>query len=104
VAEAIATGTLTLGALRNGAEATRALLPGVIPPAAISEPPDAAPAASTDGAEDVDELLGDLLVALVELPGDGWPDLAAALPDELFDRLDRYLETLLSEGRDTRSL
>jgi hypothetical protein len=104
VAEAIARRALTVAALRNGAAVTRALLARASRPAAISEPPDSAPAASTDGAEDVAELLGDLLVALVELPGDGWPDLAATLPDELFDRLDRYLETLLSEGRDTRSL
>jgi hypothetical protein len=38
VAEAIATGTLTLDALRNGAATTRAFLPGAISPAPISEP------------------------------------------------------------------
>jgi hypothetical protein len=38
------------------------------------------------------------LVALLELPGDGWPDLVAALPNEIYSRIDRYLETLLSEG------
>jgi hypothetical protein len=37
------------------------------------------------------------LVALLELPGDGWPDLVAALPDEIYDRIDRYLEDWLSE-------
>jgi hypothetical protein len=100
-AKAIAAGMLTVDVLRNGAATTRALPPGAIPPTPIDEPQDEAPAASADSAA---ELLGDFLVALVELPGDGWPDLAAALPDEIFDRLDRYLETLLSEGRDTRSL
>jgi hypothetical protein len=34
---------------------------------------------------------------LLDLPGDAWPDIiAAALPDEIFDRLDRYLEVRLS--------
>jgi len=37
VAEAIATGTLTVDALRNGPTATRALLPGETPPPPISE-------------------------------------------------------------------
>jgi hypothetical protein len=35
VSEAIATGMLSLDALRNGAVTTRALLPGAIPPAAV---------------------------------------------------------------------
>jgi hypothetical protein len=56
------------------------------------EPQDAAPAASADSAEDVAELLDDFLIGLLELPGDTWPDLAAALPDELFDRIDRWME------------
>ena len=38
VAEAIATGTLSVDALRNGTAATRALLPGAISSAPISEP------------------------------------------------------------------
>jgi hypothetical protein len=97
VAEAIASGTLTLDALRNGAAATRALLPMAISPAAIPEAQDAAPAASADSAEEAAELLDDLLMAVFDLPGDTWPDLAAALPDELFDRIDRYLEAWLSE-------
>jgi len=41
-------------------------------------------------------LLDDFLIALLDLPGDTWPDLAAALPNELFDRIDRYLEARLS--------
>jgi hypothetical protein len=45
----------------------------------------------------VEELLDDLLGALLDLPGDGWSDLAAAFPDELFDRLDRYIESRLFE-------
>jgi hypothetical protein len=97
VAEAIATGMLTLDALRNGAAATRALLAGAIPPTLIDEPQKPAPVASAEGADEAVELLDDFLVALLELPGDTWPDLTAALPDELFDRIDRYLEAWLSE-------
>jgi hypothetical protein len=33
---------------------------------------------------------------MLNLPGAAWPDLAAALPDEIYDRIDRYLETRLS--------
>jgi hypothetical protein len=41
-------------------------------------------------------LLDDFLIALLDSPGDTWPDIAAALPEELFDRIDRYLEARLS--------
>jgi hypothetical protein len=44
------------------------------------------------------ELLDDFLIALLELPGAAWPNLAVALPDEVFDRVDRYLEGWLAEG------
>src|SRR6516165_9843224 len=37
VAEAMAAGMLTLNALRSGAVTTRALLPGAIPPAPVSQ-------------------------------------------------------------------
>ena len=37
-----------------------------------------------------------LLLALLDLPGDVWPDLAAALPEEVFDRIDRYMEARLT--------
>jgi hypothetical protein len=69
VSEAIATGTLTVEALRNGAATTRALPPGAIAPAAISEHEKPA------------------LVASGESPDEG-----AELLDELLDRVDRYLE------------
>ena len=43
------------------------------------------------------------LIALLDLPGDAWPDIiAAALPDEIFDQIDRYLEKWLAEGGVTR--
>jgi hypothetical protein len=42
-------------------------------------------------------LLNDLLYTLlVDLPA-AWSDLVDAIPEGLFDRLDRYLDTLLSE-------
>jgi hypothetical protein len=94
---AVAAGVLTVDHIRNGDPAACTLLPGAVSPSAIFEPQDAAPAASADSAEEVAELLDDFLVALLELPGDTWPDLTAALPDELFDRIDRYLEAWLSE-------
>jgi hypothetical protein len=54
----------------------------------LRNPPHVAPAERPDEAA---ELLDDFLIALLELPGDAWPDLAAALPDELYDRIDRWL-------------
>ena len=97
VAEAIAAGTLTLDALRNGAVTTRALLPEAVSPAPVSEPqkPLAAPAERPDEAA---ELLDDFLTALLDLPGDAWPDIAAALPDEVFDRIGRWMESWLAQG------
>jgi hypothetical protein len=69
VTEAIASGILTVDALRSGAATTRALLAEAISPAPISEPRKAA------------------LVASGESPDEG-----AELLDELLDRVDRYLE------------
>jgi len=93
---AVASGILTVADVRDGAAVACTLPPGGISPAAISRDQKAAPvppAASPDGAN---ELLDDFLIALLDLPGDTWPDLAAALPNELFDRIDRYLEARLS--------
>ena len=51
---------------------------------------------------EAEELLGDLLRALLDLPSlsnaddpkdSRWGDIAAKLPDELFERLDRWMET-----------
>jgi hypothetical protein len=96
VAEAIAGGTLPLDVLRNGAATTRALLPGARSPAPIDPAPKPAPVAPAESIGEAEELLDDLLIALLELPGDAWPDLAAALPDEVFERLDRWLEARLA--------
>jgi hypothetical protein len=98
VAEAIASGTLSLDALRNGAAATRALLAGATPPSAVSEPQDAVPAVSADRADEVVGLLDELLCALIELPGEAYADIMTAIPEPLSDRLDRYIEELLEEA------
>ena len=82
--------------LGSGAAATRALLPVAISPAPIREPRTPAAAEPVERLDEAAELLDDFLVALLELPGDTWPDLTAALPDELFDRIDHYLESRLS--------
>jgi hypothetical protein len=93
VADAIAGGVLTLDALRNGFATTRALLPVAISPASIDDAAlQLAPVAPAESPDEVAELLDDFLIALLDLPGDAWPDLVVALPDELFDRVDRYLE------------
>src|SRR5215472_16926237 len=97
VAKAIAGGTLTLDDLRSGAAATRALLSGAMSPAPIHPAEKPVPGAPADSPDDAAELLNDLLhTLLVDLPA-AWSDLIDAIPEGLFDRLDRYLDTLLSE-------
>jgi hypothetical protein len=68
------------------------------PPA---EKPD--PAAPAESPGETAELLDDFLIALLDLPGDAWSDIAVALSDELYDRIDRYLEALLSKRRALRA-
>ena len=98
VAEAIAGGTLTLDSLRNAAAATRALLPGAVSTGSLSEPQKPAPIAPADSPGEAADLLDDFLIALLDLPGWSdpgswlWNDVAAVLPDELFDRIDRWME------------
>jgi hypothetical protein len=62
----------------------------------VSEPHDAALVASADRTEEAAELLDDVLVTLLADLPDAWSDLANALPDELSERIDRYLDVLLS--------
>ena len=60
VAEAIACGLLSLDQIRNGAAATRALLPGAISPAPITPPHpvhSAAPVAPPERCDDAADLL-----------------------------------------------
>jgi hypothetical protein len=92
VAEATAAGTLTLDSLRNGAAATRALLPGAVSPTSVSVPQKSTPVAPAERSDEAADLLDDFLLAILDLPGDTWADLAAALPDEVLDRIDRWKE------------
>ena len=98
MAREISTGTLTVDALRNGAATTRALPPECNAPAPIPEPQKPAALASAEGLEEAAELLDDLLVTLLADLPDAWCDLADALPDELLNRLDHYVDILLSDG------
>jgi hypothetical protein len=59
---------------------------------AVPEPRKTASIAPAESAYEVAELLDDVLVALLDLPGDAWPNLMGALPDQLFDRIDRWIE------------
>jgi hypothetical protein len=43
---------------------------------------------------EAEALLGDLLRVLFELPADAWSAIAAAVPDELSERIDRYLDAV----------
>ena len=57
-----------------------------------------APVAPAERPGEADELLDELLLwALAERDGEGWDALDRLLPEELFDRLDRYAEARLSE-------
>ena len=84
---AVATEVLTIADIRNAAPAACTLLPGAISPA-----PRKPAVASAEGADEAADLLDDFLVTLLEMPGDAWPDLAAVLPDEICDRIDRCME------------
>jgi hypothetical protein len=95
---AVAAGALTVDQIRSADPAACTLLPGGKAPASISQAQTPAPVASAERPEEAAELLDDLLLALFDLPGDAWPDLAAALPDELYDRIDQYIERCLQES------
>jgi hypothetical protein len=82
IAAAIASGTLTVDALKAGPAATRALPPRTISPAPIDAARPPVAAAPPESAEELAvELLQDLIVAA---PDSEW---FAALPVELLDRL-----------------
>jgi hypothetical protein len=98
---AVAAGVLTLDQIQNGSGKAYTLLPGVESPAQISEPPNPTPVAPAERSGDAEELLADVLIALLEQPGDAWDNFAAALPEELFYRVDRHLDTLLGPAAST---
>ena len=87
IAGAIATGMLTVDTLRNGPAATRALLPGDILPLPNIPAEKPTPVAPAEPRDEAAKLLDDFLIAVFDLPRDAWPDRAAALPDELYDRI-----------------
>jgi hypothetical protein len=93
---AVAAGVLTVDHIRSSDPAACTLLPGAISSMPVSEPQKAAYAAPTESPDESVELLNDLLGTLLVDLADVWDDLAAALPDELYQRIDRYLEVLLS--------
>ena len=95
VAEVIAASTLTLDSLRNGAAATRALLPEAVSPASLSVPQKPAPVAPAERPGEAVELL----YALLAVQSEGWHALAAAMSQELFDGLKHWQATRLVNNR-----
>ena len=74
---------------------TRAISPAPVPDA---EP---GPPVQVTSPEEAADLLDELLITLLDLSGDewdAWMDVAAALPDELYDRIDQYIERRLQES------
>jgi hypothetical protein len=99
---AVSAGALAIADIRNGignGDGTACtLLAGAVSPAPVPEPRKPAPVAPAERPDEVVELLDDFLIALLDLPGDTWPDLVAVLPDEIFDRVDQYFEARLLGG------
>ena len=95
---AVAAGALTVDHIRNSDPAACTLLPGGISSVQASEAQDTAPASSAGSADEASELLDDLLATLlIDLPN-MWDDLAAGIPDELYDRIGQYIERCLQES------
>jgi hypothetical protein len=95
VSEAIASGMLSVDALRNGPGATRALFAGVISPGRVDEPRKPIPPTPAERPGEAEELLSDFLIALFALPDGWWFDFTGRLPDELFGRLALFLKKSL---------
>ena len=84
---AVASGGLTVDHIKNADPAACTLLPGGVSAPPVhrgGKPAPVAPAASSD---DAAELLDDLLITLLELPGDGWFRVVDMLPTELVDKI-----------------
>jgi hypothetical protein len=94
---AVAAGTLTVADIRKGRFAACTLLPGGNPPVSISEPrkptlvvPTESPDPSTgSGQAGAAELLDEVLIALLDLPAEGWFTVIDMLPAGLVERLAR---------------
>jgi hypothetical protein len=76
----------------NGCAATRALVTGATSPAWISPPRKPAPVALPEPPDEAAELLHELVIALLDLPGDGGLEIADKLPVDLLNRLCNYLD------------
>jgi hypothetical protein len=98
VADAIAAGVLTVGTIRNGGAATRALLAGAISPAPVPEEARKLTSEPVLPAQRPGEE-AELLSALLAVPSEGWHALAAAMSEELFDRLKRWQAARLANNR-----
>jgi hypothetical protein len=92
VATALASGALTLEALRNGSTAARALPLGAIFRAAAPQQPFAAPSEPAESPCEDSELLLDNLLGALLTRRKVWFDLMAELPQELLDRIERWIE------------
>ena len=79
---------LTVAQIRNGAACT--LATAAASPAQGSAIEDPAPVAPAERPDEAEELLAALVAALFSLRGDAWSALAAAVPVELQQRIDRY--------------
>jgi hypothetical protein len=82
VADAVATGVLTIGAIRDGCPAARALPSGADSPAEVPQP---LPAPSGRGGSSCEAAA--LLHELLSVPSASWQELADTMPQRLFDAL-----------------
>jgi hypothetical protein len=98
VADAIAAGVLTVGTIRNGDAATRALLAGAISPAPVPEEARKLTSEPVLPAQSPGEE-AERLFALLAVQSDGWHALAAAMSEELFARLKRWHASRLAKDR-----
>jgi hypothetical protein len=95
IAAALAADMLTHDDLRNGSMATRALHSRGNSPAQVPEPQNSASVAPTASLGDAGELLDELL----SVPSEGWRALAAAMSEDLFDRLKRWRRVCLMKNQ-----
>jgi hypothetical protein len=77
--------------IRRSAAATRALPPDAISPVEVPQPTPAASEPAESPCEDAEMLLDNLVGALLERR-ELWFDLIAMLPEELLDRIQRWIE------------
>ena len=89
---AVASGALTVDHIKNADPAACTLLPGGVSALPVHRGDNSAPVAPPASSEDAAELLDDLLITLLELPGDGWfrvvDMLSAELVDKICDRIE----------------